>query len=92
MRPYTSNSARLRVLSRRQPRAADQAGDQLQGEVGALRDVGEQGFARVTTTQVAGSSVSTLAERGPPSSDISPIYSPAPYMPSVISLPLSSAA
>jgi hypothetical protein len=35
-------------------------------------------LAPVTTTQVVGSSVITEAERGPPSSVISPKYSPGP--------------
>ena len=47
--------------------------------------------SRVTTAQTVGSAASTLAERGPPSSAISPTYSPGPYRPSVSSLPLASA-
>ena len=46
--------------------------------------------SRVTTAQSVGSTACTLAERGPPSSDISPTYSPGPCRLSVTSRPRAS--
>ena len=45
--------------------------------------------ARLTTAQVVGSTVITDAERGEPSSDISPRYSPGPWKSITTSLPAS---
>ena len=45
--------------------------------------------ARLTIAHVVGSTVMTDAERGEPSSDISPRYSPGPWKSSTTSLPCS---
>ena len=46
-------------------------------------------LARLTTAHVVGSTVITDAERGAPSSDISPTYSPGPWKSMTNSLPAS---
>jgi hypothetical protein len=70
------------------PDAPDQHLDQMQREIGVVEDELAE-MRAADDRQVVGSTVMMEAERGEPSSDISPTYSPGPWKSMTTSLPAS---